>query len=315
MIARVLPAQNVVISASSLVVGFYPTTYTLTISNANALPAYAYMILYVPPEITILSPSQLICQAGASSLACTFDTSTRQLTMGYFSGSALSAGQLSSMPVSVHNLVNPSSTRPTTSFGITILNAQHQTVEYLTAGLSFQVSSPAPFFSLTLRPNNTQNSALTLLVVNFNIASTSHVNNSLLALTFPSSVNLQLVTCLQLSANLRSVSCSLSGSRLQIQLAFSDLSPSIATEVQISGYRNFPSLDPFTVSVDLFEDTFQQSKLCTGSVQLQNTQVGSLTLTSYTFSSATLKTLSNLNIILANASSSSFTLLALSFPQ
>ena len=150
------------------------------------------------------------------------------ITFSSISGVSVAAGGLVSSPLVISNLINPSSTSPTSSFGVYILNTLNQIIEYQAGGLTFTSNQAANFFSLTLIPNNTINSAPTSLSVKFSITSTSYQNSSLLVVTFPSQINIQSTSCTAVSSNMLGVSCSPNSNRVQAILSFNSLSTSQA---------------------------------------------------------------------------------------
>jgi hypothetical protein len=121
-------SSNVAITSSSSVVSNYPTTITLAINNNNPLPSLAYLQIYLPPQITLISASDLTCQYGSISLSCTFDSASNMITFSYFSTLQIAAGQLKTNPIKLINLVNPSSTQVTSSFQIYIYNSNNQVI-------------------------------------------------------------------------------------------------------------------------------------------------------------------------------------------
>jgi len=318
LVARSIPSQNVVISSSSMVVNNYPTTYTLKITNVNPLPSYTYLQIYIPPQIVVLSPSDIICFAGSSTLSCSFNAVSNMLTLSYFSSSSISAGQLVSSPIQIMNLVNPSSTKITSSFGVYLYNSLNQVIEYVNSGLTYQVTIAANFYSFSLIPNNTINSGPTALTVSFNVPGTTYNNNTLLILIFPSEINILSSGCSPLSTNILSLSCSVNSNNFQVQLVYSYLSTNTSTQLSIQTYNNYPSLKPYTIQVDLYQDMYMQYKLCSNANSLsplQNTQVGSIYLASYSFSSTTLLTSSNLHVNMNATSSITFSYLVITLPQ
>lgn len=318
LVARSIPSQNVVISSSSMVVNNYPTTYTLKITNANPLPPYTYLQIYIPPDITVLDATNTICYFGSYTLSCSFNTVNNLLTLSYFSSSTIPAAQFVSSPIQILNLVNPSSTKTTSSFGVYFYNSVNQVIEYVSSGLTYQVTVAANFYSLSLSPNNSVNSAPTTLVVKFNVQGTSYSNNSLLILVFPSVINIQSSGCSAISANIASLSCSVNSNNFQVQLSYNYLSTNTTTQLSIQTYKNYPSLQSYTIGVDLYQDLYMQYKLYSNLNSLnplQNTQVGSIYLSSYSFSSQTLLTSSNLNVIINATDSVTFSYLLITFPQ
>jgi hypothetical protein len=171
LVARASTNANAVIIPSSYVVNNYPTTYTITITNLNPFFAYTYLSIYLPTQITI--GGSITCQSGASVQSCNFDSTSNMLTFSPFTTST-TAGQLSSSSFMISNLINPSSTMPTSSFQVYFYNSNNQMVEYITSGLTIQMTTPAKFSALSLTTNNTVNSALTSLLVTFNVPSLTY---------------------------------------------------------------------------------------------------------------------------------------------
>jgi hypothetical protein len=254
---------------------------------------------------------------GSSAISCTYNSGTRTITFSSISSGSLGVGQLNSSTVVINNLVNPTSTTATSSFGLSIINSLGQTLEYQTTGLTFAATQAASFYSLNLIPNNTQNSATTSLSVSFSITAASYVNNSLLAINFPSLINIQSTSCAVTSSNLISVSCSPSGNKMQVILLYNSLDTSRPTQILILPYTNYPSLQPYILTVDLYQDIFQGSKLYSNSnspASFQNLQSGIITLSSHSFTNAILAGSTNLNIQMNATSASLFGYVTVSFP-
>lgn len=114
------------------------------------------------------------------------------------------------------------------------------------------------------------------------------------------------------------MSCSVNGQDLQAILVYTSASTSTATEFAISGYKNYPSLEGYTLQVELFADLFKNSKLCTNShalANLKNMAVGSITLGTYSFSSTILLAATNLNFQIVSTDGASFSSLKMTFPS
>lgn len=293
----------------------YPTTYTLTLTNLNPIPAYSYLAIYLPPQITTIG--QFICQSGVFSISCTYDTPTSMLTLSSFT-SALAAGELASSPFYLQNLVNPSSTLQTSSFQIYYKNSNNQIIEYIAAGLPIQMTIAASFGALTITPDNSINSAPTALTVSFNVPSTTYQNNTLLVVTLPSVIALSSIVCTAISSNILAItSCSIFSNTIKIYISYASLSTSSPTTVKLASYNNYPSLQPYSIQVDLYGDIFAQSKLCSNANSPSihaNSQQGKIGISSYAFTATTLQTLSNLAINIANTSGSSFSYFTIKFP-
>lgn len=167
-------------------------------------------------------------------------------------------------------------------------------------------------------PNNTVNSAPTSLTVKFLIAATQYTNSSLLVITFPTLINIQLASCTPTSANLVAVSCSANSNKLQAILTYNALGTSTSTIFTVAPYSNYPSLSPYSFTAELFADMFQTSKLCTNAnspLSLQNTAVGGITLASSSFSATVLAENTNLNFKISSVSGYPFSYLVVSLPN
>lgn len=127
LIARVIPTANIAITSTSQVVSYFPASFTITITNVNALPANTYAKIYLPAEVGV-SANQVNCQAGAYSVSCTYDASTRIVTLSSISASTIAAGALANDPIVINNLINPASTTPTSSFGVYLVDSLDRTV-------------------------------------------------------------------------------------------------------------------------------------------------------------------------------------------
>jgi len=150
---------------------------------------------------------------------------------------------LANSPIYINNLINPSTTTPTTSFQVQLYNSNNLLIEYATSGLSYRVTSASNFYSLSLNPNNTMNSALTSMDIIFNIPSTTYTNNSILVITFPSTISMNNIICTPLSSNILSIiSCSPNSNEIKIQFNYNSLSTTTNTALKIGPYINYFSL-------------------------------------------------------------------------
>jgi hypothetical protein len=138
-------------------------------------------------------------------------------------------------------------------------------------------------------------------------------------LTFPSIISLSNVVCAALSNNILAINqCLVNANTVKILMSYSSLSIFTSTKLSVGPYNNYPSLEPYSIQVDLYGDTFQQSKICSNinsPISLQNLQLNSIGISSYNFNNPSfLLTASNLLINFANASSTSFTSMTIKFP-
>jgi hypothetical protein len=240
LIARASTSANANIVPSSFVVNNFPTSYTITMNNLNPLFAYTYLSLYVPPEITV--GGSITCQSGVLVQSCTFNPATNTLVFSPFT-TAIAAGQLLSSPFVINNLVNPSSTMATSSFQANLYNSDNQIVEYITSGLTVQMTIPARFSALSFVVNNTVNSALSSLTVTFNVPSLAYQNNTMLVLTFPSIVGLINVVCSAISSNILAINqCLVNSNSVRMLISYNSLSIFTSTRISIGPYNNYPSL-------------------------------------------------------------------------
>lgn len=140
------------------------------------------------------------------------------------------------------------------------------------------MSTAANFAALSLTPNNSVNSALTSLSVSFNVPSATYQNNSYLVVTFPSVISLTNILCSVISSNILAItSCSIYSNTVKMMISFNSVSTSINTKLSLGPYNNYPSLQPYTIQIDLYGDSFQISKLCSNAnslTTLTNTQLG-----------------------------------------
>jgi hypothetical protein len=214
--------------------------------------------------------------------------------------------------------VNPATTISTTSFQIYFYNVNNQLVEYITSGLSVQMTTAASFSALSIIPNNTVNSALTSLSVTFNVPSLAYQNNTMLVLTFPSIISLSNIVCGIISSNILAINqCSIYSNTVKVYFSYNSLSTSTSTKLSIGPYDNFPSLQSYSIQADLYGDSFGQSKLCSNAnspITLYNTRLGVTGVSSFSFSNAVLFSSSNMIINFANSSSSLFSSMTIKFP-
>lgn len=140
------------------------------------------------------------------------------------------------------------------------------------------MTTAANFAALSLTTNNTVNSALTSLSITFNVPSASYQNNSYLVVTFPSVINLNNVLCTSISSNILAITtCSILSNTVKMLISLNSISTSTNTKISLGPYNNYPSLQPYTIQVDLYGDSFQISKLCSNAnslTTLTNTQLG-----------------------------------------
>ena len=165
--------------------------------------------------------------------------------------------------------------------------------------------------------SNAQNSAPTSLSVSFTITAASYVNSSLFAINFPSLINIQNASCTPVSSNLISVSCMPNSNKLQALLLYNSLDTTKSTQFTVSNFLNYPSLQPYTITVDLFQDVNQLSKLYSNSASpanFQNQFAGSITVSSSSFTNTILAASTNLNIQISATNGASFSYLSISIP-
>ena len=179
----------------------YPTTFTITALNQNDLPAYSYIKVSLPASIST-EVGDPVCFLDSSAVSCDYDADSHEITVSSISNSETTTGNL---PVLyIHNLYNPYSTKPTATFKFYILNSFGQVLEQATAGLTYSVSTPSQFSTLSLQSSSLKNSeGSTYMDVAFSSNMANGYNNqSLLVLTFPSEISVSGVTCSATSSNL-----------------------------------------------------------------------------------------------------------------
>lgn len=104
---------------------------------------------------------------------------------------------------------------------------------------------------------------------------------------------------------------------MQALLVYNSLDTSKTTQFLVAPYSNYPTLQPYTIAVDLYQDIYQLSKLYSNANSLasfQNLQAGVITLASSSFTNAILAASTNLNIQISATKSSSFSYITISFP-
>jgi hypothetical protein len=70
-----------------------------------------------------------------------------------------------------------------------------------------------------------------------------YTNNSLLVVSFPSQIsNIGVTSCIPVSANLQSLTCTKSASMTKVKLVFNALTPGIEVSFLIEFYTNYPSI-------------------------------------------------------------------------
>lgn len=119
------------------------------------------------------------------------------------------------------------------------------------------MTTAASFSALSITPSNTINSAITTLRVTFNVPSTTYQNNTLLVISLPSIISLSSITCTAISNNIQAItSCTTISSKIKVFIVYSSLTTLTSTVIEVGTYNNYPSLEAYTVQVDLFGDTF-----------------------------------------------------------
>lgn len=122
LVGRVIPTSNIVITSTSQIVSYFPASFSLAVTNVNALPANVYAKIYIPVEVGVTN-TQITCQAGSNAVSCSYNSADRMVTFSSISSSTIAAGALVSTPITMNNLINPSSTSPTSSFGVYLYNS------------------------------------------------------------------------------------------------------------------------------------------------------------------------------------------------
>ena len=115
------------ISSNSAVVYNYPTTFTITATNNNPVPAYSSLLITLPTAISV-QEARLSCLVGVRSVPCSYNSTTHTITVTSITSVTIGASGLPA--VYLHNLFNPSSTMPTSTFKFYIINSFSQTIEH-----------------------------------------------------------------------------------------------------------------------------------------------------------------------------------------
>jgi hypothetical protein len=129
------------------------------LKNNNHIAANSYIWIVFPSDISF---SAISCNQVCISGTLNGSQGVQFQQMGPLSASTL-------FTLVVNHVINPISTKPTSSFGIYIYNSQNQLLEYLTNGPSFAATIPSVlsisvisssvrnsevgWFNITLSPN------------------------------------------------------------------------------------------------------------------------------------------------------------------
>ncbi|CAG9335482.1 unnamed protein product [Blepharisma stoltei] len=136
------------ISSASYTVG-ETTSYTLKITPYNALPANSGLQIVPPSDLVILPSVQ--CEASgitAFTVSCALEGSSLIAELTF------SAQVTSQFSLQISQIINPSSTKPTQSFGITT-TSEGYSVDSLQSGLSIQMITPGKLNSASVFTQDT----------------------------------------------------------------------------------------------------------------------------------------------------------------
>ena len=193
------------VSSSSPVVAA-SSTYTITIQNRNPLPSGSYLTVIFPGDFPTALGISLTSFTSASNVisACTLSAVTSlSYNLTNCIPSALSAG--TSMIIVLANVVNPGSTKPTSSLQVqTYYNSK--LMEYMTTGLTVTMTTPTTLTFSSLTPTNATANGQTSYVLAVTFSQT-HYSGDKIVLTVPTTITLNSgFTCTTTTSGL-SVAC------------------------------------------------------------------------------------------------------------
>ena len=244
------------VAASSYVTGS-TSTYTVTLTINDPIPAGGYVELYLPAELAYTGTSCSTVSGFSSGAVCTVGTSSFNITNGF------TAQFTGSLQIQINNLLNPPSTKPTSSFIIHTCSGGYY-IDWLSSGLTIVMSSLHSLSSATISVGSSIvgiNTYYTFSITPFNaIPSGGYV-----LIQPPSSMLLTTaITCT--GTGLASFSCAVISGGLKVSLFPSTSTVSSSFQITAGTIQNPLSTKPvaFTFltsdgvySIDFSSITFQ----------------------------------------------------------
>lgn len=131
------------------------TTYTFQIRIGNPLNNGSQVMLYLPSTVSLITGGVCTVQSVTSTCTVNSNSISFNLATSYTGGSTLT--------LSYNKFINPSSTRPTSTFGITTFNSVLETVDILSSSLPLTVTmvNPSLLSSVSVTRSSLQNRFIT----------------------------------------------------------------------------------------------------------------------------------------------------------
>lgn len=278
---RTLSPANINIASSSYTV-YSSATLTFTITNFNPVLANSNIFIGFPSELIRVAST---CTVNSISKSC--DSTTYNSYSGFLIYSAVTTAVatsgLTSYPISITGITMPTSTQPTSSFQIYIINPDNSVSEFIISGLTIAATTPTTYSSLSITSSSAVNYANSNFVFSF-LPLFPIWNNSILMITLPS-IMTGVSTCVA-GTGITSLACSSVTNVINITLRFA-VAQSVATAMSltVSSMRNYPTLAQYSIQVTLYESS--GNYLSTRqSFSLMNTQPNTIGINSGGFSPA-----------------------------
>lgn len=247
------------------------TTYNFTIVPANAIPIGGVILITIPSEITISNPTftanscsstrrnlrnkDFMRELASTGLESTFycnATPTTITVIDGFQSSNFSAG--GTISFDIDGILNPRSLQPSSTFTVNTQTSDGFQINQLTSGITVTMTSVSQFNLVSLSSTSLVNSASNNITFTINSPSIL-IDGDILSITFPSQVTLpSSFTCVGVTNLASSLTCSLSGTVLNITLNFSSSNLTAGTSFiftlqSITNPSSTQSTDTFSFSV------------------------------------------------------------------
>lgn len=231
------------VSRNNITVGA-TSAYTFVYVVKNSLPKTSYIVITLPPQVTLPNSSITTTINGTVVVSVPSTVSGVQYVniTSPFGDTVASATVLT---IVVNNLTNPGSTNPSSSFALASYNAGY-IIESISSGLALGASSPNSFVVASITPNNTMNGHTAMYTLQFQ-PSIDYAAGTMLVLNIPSQVSLSSPSC---SSPQFTVTCSLVGGSLEASVVPA-LTRNQSYTMNITGFTNPRTLttsDTFTLT-------------------------------------------------------------------
>ena len=246
------------------------TTYNFTIVPANAIPIGGVILITIPSEITISNPTftanscsstrrnlrnkDFMRELASTGLESTFycnATPTTITVIDGFQSSNFSGGTIS---FDIDGILNPRSLQTSSTFLVNTQTSDEFQINQLISGITVTMTSVSQFNLVSLSSTSLVNSASNNITFTINSPSIL-IDGDILSITFPSQVTLpSSFTCVGVTNLASSLTCSLSGTVLNITLNFSSSNLTAGTSFiftlqSITNPSSTRSTDTFSFSV------------------------------------------------------------------